>query len=1094
MRPIRHILLPIVVLCWLGASCPAAIAGGERASSERELPGWELVANSYPTNFVHGVDSEQEVTANASTFTLSFEGQTTASIASGASSDEVQAALEALPTIGKGNVSVAPVAGRPNSYSVTFTGLLGNMKTAELEAGGASVAVTANGASSGTIGVDVFNVGAGSSDGAGITITDTLPPGVKAKEAGEVQISGGIFGIDPLIKHELWDCTGDGPGPSPGVAGASTVTCTNDPVGLRSFAGGGGTPTSEAYEEFANPQPVLGIAVEAESGSGDEPQHTSCAGHPAYCNRVEITGGHALAPASTENPITISSRPAPGGLVSADAWFSKADGEVDTQAGSHPYTATFVYNLATALNAEKGWYRPGGDLRNISVKLPAGFAGNLHNMPQCAANELRSERCSPSTMVGNLAVEGSIVPLERRVFNMVPPQGTPGELGFVLEGVPVYINFSVDTGSDYAVVSQATNLPQEETYQAIVTLWGSPEEASHDRWRGIEGGCTEKEMNEPVLEKGEIKYCARPQGPIVSPLFTLPTSCAGPGTFAFRELSSWQLPDETSEIAVATHTADGAPVGFTGCEAVEFEPTITTSLGTAAADTPTGVSVEVKPPLGGLEEEGTLATADLKDAKVTLPEGLVINPGQAAGLTACGPGEDALTTDKEREEGKEDNGAPSCPSSSKVGTVTIRTPLVESADEKQFEGNVYILPSNPPDVKILVAASADGVNIKLVGDVRLNEETGRVETTFEDTPQLPFSQFKLSFDGGPKAALVSPTQCGTYTTSADFTPWTSPLSSDFFTDASFSLSEGPSGTPCPSASPAFAPSLIAGTSKGQAGAFATFTTLLQRGDGQQRVESFSFTSPAGLAGMISSVPVCPEPQAAQGDCPQSLSDRPRDHAVGAGRRPADDPAAGRAASADLPHRSLQGRTVRTVDRHAGDRGAVQPGNDRHASEDRSQPVHRPGHGHDRSSPAHHQGRAHRPALDLRRDRQARLLLQPHQLRIAAVHWRRHQRRRRCRVPAREPLCGRRLPRPYVCAEVLGINPGQRYVQWQRRVAQSQHRDERGCAEQHHRRDGSQHPQSRRTAAAAAALAPRNAPASLHRKAVRGQPGRLSRSI
>ncbi|HTD07487.1 MAG TPA: hypothetical protein VK680_01235 [Solirubrobacteraceae bacterium] len=845
-------------------SCPAAIAGTERKSGEPELPGWELVANSYPTNFVHGVDAEREITVEAGTFTLTFEEQTTATIASGATGQEVQAALEALPSIGTGNVSVTQKGGSPSSYVVTFRGLLGNMKVGELGASGASVSEMAEGSSSGTIGIDVFNIGAGSTEGT-ITITDTLPSGVKAKEAGEVQISGGRLGIDPLIKHELWDCSGNGP--SSGVAGATTVTCTNDPEHLPSFAGGGGTPTSDAYETFANPQPVLGIAVEAES-NGDEPQHTSCAGHSAFCNRVEIAGGGAPASASTEDPITISSRSAPGGLVSADAWFSKADGEVDTQAGSHPYTATFVYNLATALNAEKEAYRPGGELRDIDVRLPAGFVGNLHDMPQCAAIELRGERCPPSSMVGNLAVEGSFLPLERRIFNMAPPAGTPGELAFILEGVPVYISFSVASGSDYAVVSHVRNIKQAETYQAIVTLWGSPGAASHARWRGVEGGCTEQEMNEVRgAENGHIDYCTRPQEPTSSQLFTLPTSCATPGTIAFHELASWQLPDETSEIAVSTHGADGTPAGLTGCEALEFEPAITTSLGTAATDTPTGITARVTPPLGGLEEQGTLGTADLKDARVTLPEGLVINPGQAAGLTACGPGEDALTTDEEREHGEEDDEAPSCPSSSKVGTVTIKTPLIESAIEKQLEGNVYILQSNPPDVKILVAASADGVNLKVVGDVHLNEETGRVETIFENTPELPFSDFELNFDGGVKAALVSPSQCGLYTTSADFTPWTSPLMPDLITDASFSLTEGPNGGPC--ASPGFAPSLVAGTSRDQAGGFATFTTLLRRGDGQQRVETLSFTSPAGLAGMISSVPLCPEAQAADGSCPQS---------------------------------------------------------------------------------------------------------------------------------------------------------------------------------------------------------------------------------
>jgi hypothetical protein len=856
---IRVTLLPVLAVCAVGLASPGAAAAAE-------APGWELVANSYPTNFVHGANAVQEVTAGSGSFTLTFEEQTTSAIAAAATAPEVQAALESLPAIGKGNVSVAD-GGQPSVYVVTFIGLLGNMKVNELGASGASVSVKTQGASSGTLGIDIFNIGAGATEGT-ITVTDALPPHVMAKEAGEVQISGGRFGIDPLIKHSLWDCTGNGSGPPPSVAGATVVTCTNDPVGLIRFAGGGGTPTSNAFEEFANPQPVLGIAVEAQSSS-DEPQHTSCTGKPSFCNRVSIAGGGAPGPASTEDPVTISSRPAPGGLVSANAWFSNADGTVDTQAGSHPYTATTIFNLATALDANKQWYRPGGDLRNLDVQLPPGFVGDLSNMPQCREGELLASQCPPSSMVGNLAVEGSFLPLERRVFNMVAPLGTPAELGFVLEGTTVHITFSVKTGGDNAIVAHVHNIAQDETYQAILTLWGTPQESSHNRWRGVEGGCTQQQMEQPVLEEAEINYCARPQGPIVRPFLTLPTSCGDPGMFAFRELSSWQYPDERSEVAVAPHDANGQPARFTGCNVLDFEPVITAAPQTSTTDTATGLTADVKPPLGGLEEPHALATADIQNTTVTLPQGLVVNPGQAAGLTACGSAEDALTTDAEREHGQENDNAPSCPASSKIGTATIKSPLIESATEKQFDGNVYVLQSNPPEIKLLVAASADGVNIKLVGVVHLNEQTGQLTTKFDGTPQLPFSDFKLTFDGGAKAALDTPARCGTYTTSADFTPWSSPFASDFLTNASFALTQGSGGGACPSSPLPFAPSLTAGSSTTEAGSFTPFTTLLQRGDGQQRIDKFAFTAPPGLAAMISSVPLCHEPQAAQGTCPAS---------------------------------------------------------------------------------------------------------------------------------------------------------------------------------------------------------------------------------
>jgi hypothetical protein len=841
-----------LALCAIAVPTTSAAASTQRA-------GWALAANTQPTNLVPGVDEIQVITPSGEpTFALTFETEETAPIALGAEPGAVQAALEALPRIGVGNVSVTEPT--PGKYEATFVGLLGNKKVAKMEGHEATVEVRTLGGASGTIEVDVFNVGAAASKGT-ITVTDTLPPGLKAKEAGDlIHLSGRLegeehFGTDPEFEEGVWDCTGNGLGPPPGVSGASVVTCTNDPEGLPRFAGGGGLPTMKANENLANPQPQVGIAVEA---TGEA---------TGLKNKVSITGGGALETANTENAVTISPTPAHGGLVSADAWFSNADGTVDRQAGSHPYTATFMFTTATALRNENG-FLPGSEIRDLETVVPPGFVGDLHNIPQCRQSELITEQCPPTSMVGNLSLGSFITPLQHRVFNMIPTPGEPAALGFVLAGVNVTINFSVRTGSDYAVVAHINDIPQRETYQSILMLWGVPEDASHDRWRGLQGGCTEKEMEEPVFEHG-TDFCARPQQPVVQPVLTLPTSCGEAQPFSFRELTGWQEPAAKSEVSFLSHDAEGTPVGFNGCEALGIEPKITTTPDTARADTPSGLSVEIRAPIGGLEEPHGLSTADIKNVAVTLPEGLVINPGQAAGLTACGPGESALTTQGEREHGEENDGPASCPRSSKVGTVTIKSPLIESAGEKQLDGNVYVLQSNPPDVKLLVAGSADGVNVKEVLDARLNEQTGQVTGIATGIAQLPFSDFKLTFNGGPQAALVTPAQCGTYTTNADFTPWSTPFAPDFPDTAAFAISEGPGGTPCSSSPLPFAPTLTAGSTSTQAGAFTGFSLLLARADGQQRIEKLQFTEPAGLSGLISQIPLCPEPQASQGSCDES---------------------------------------------------------------------------------------------------------------------------------------------------------------------------------------------------------------------------------
>lgn len=85
-------------------------------------------------------------TPTGGTFTLSYGGQTTAAIAYNATSAAVQSALEALTTIGAGNVTVTGSAGGP--YTVTFVGTLKNQAIPALTAsatgltGGTSPTVT----------------------------------------------------------------------------------------------------------------------------------------------------------------------------------------------------------------------------------------------------------------------------------------------------------------------------------------------------------------------------------------------------------------------------------------------------------------------------------------------------------------------------------------------------------------------------------------------------------------------------------------------------------------------------------------------------------------------------------------------------------------------------------------------------------------------------------------------------------------------------------------------------------------------------------------------------------------------------------------
>jgi len=385
------------------------------------------------------------------------------------------------------------------------------------------------------------------------------------------------------------------------------------------------------------------------------------------------------------------------------------------------------------------------------------------------------------------------------------------------------------------------NILQSQITFNTITIWGEPGDPSHDFQRE---GRNEGGVGTEYGLKSDIARV---------PFLTLPTACEGPQAFT-ASTEPWANEGITaplSETSFISHENAGLEVGITGCDHLDFNPSVSVTPDTSQAETPAGYTVEVKVPQEGLTAVEGLTTANIKDTTVTLPEGVAINPGQARGLQTCSQAQSAVGTE----------GEPSCPSASQVGTDQIATPLLPN----KLEGDVYVLDSNPPNLKLLVAASGEGVNLKLVGDVHLDEQTGRLTTTFTETPELPFTTFRLSFSGGAQAALYTPARCGSYQTTSDFTPWSTPSVADAFPSSEFVINSGAGGSSCEA--PGFAPVLTAGSTTDQAGGFTDFSLLLTRADGSQRIEKLQFKAPKGLVGMLSKVPLCEEPQAAAGTCP-----------------------------------------------------------------------------------------------------------------------------------------------------------------------------------------------------------------------------------
>jgi hypothetical protein len=696
----------------------------------------------------------------------------------------------------------------------------------------------------GMVVVEIYNTGAASSTSP-VTMTDVLPPGLEEIEAGPltqpgeirpgtfeseeeewveeveaIQAKGGLSSSQSEPRN--WEC-----------GGATTVTCVTAPG-----YGGVERPLDPGYRGR------IGILVKAVGPEGIEDNH------------VTVSGGGAVSVAELSNPVTISSTEPSFGLDGEfNGWFSTPEGTTDTQAGSHPFDLTLSFGLN--LDRRTGT-SAGGSMRDIRIAFPPGLVGDPHATAQCTRQQLLTNAaggCPPDTAVGvDEAARGLFSPEGEfdfliPVYNMVPPAGVPAEFAFTLFGSTILIDAGVRSGSDYGITTIAHDIGYRPIFNTV-TLWGVPGEPVHNRERC---GVSAKLTNQLCGYKSV--------GKAPRPLLTLPTSCEGPLRMTLT-IDSWDKSLPPASESFLSHDPTGAPVGMTGCDRLSFPPALTVSPDSSFADTPAGLTADVKVPQEGLTTGEGIATANIKDTTVTLPEGVAINPGQAAGLASCGPAEDGLTTPTEEAEGKENNGPAHCPNASQVGTDEIETPLLAKA----LKGDVYVMPSNPPHLKLLVTAQGEGVFLKLIGNVNLDESTGRLTTTFEKTPELPFTDFKLSFSGGAQAALSTPTLCGTYTSTSEFVPWSSPFELGAFPASSFQIAAGPYGAPCPSNPLPFSPSMIAGSSTDQAGGFTSFSLLLTRQDDQQRISSLQFRTPEGLLGMISKVPLCGEAQANAGTC------------------------------------------------------------------------------------------------------------------------------------------------------------------------------------------------------------------------------------
>ena len=371
------------------------------------------------------------------------------------------------------------------------------------------------------------------------------------------------------------------------------------------------------------------------------------------------------------------------------------------QAGAHPdFETRFLINgnptEPSAAGQRISWARA----RNAVTELPPGLLGNPSAFPTCSTrtfmeqiegleeavqkffNGITWEMCPTDTQVGTISpgLAGIIGfppgTINEPLYNLEAPGGDShivARLGFVALFYPVFIDVRLDPKRDNALTATVSNI------NALVGLtgsynrfWGVPTDESHDLER--------VNWVEALFCGGICSGKPVPSGLESTPFMDGPTSC-GPAKLTTTLLSYAEPEGGDTDV---TPFPD-----FTGCESVPFEPTMSLEPTTRSAGAASGLDANLHIPQEGLTDPETLATAHLREAKVTLPQGFSLNASGADGLGSCTPGQIGLDRNERQTVDMNAHGAPA--SLSFEGHSTPVLPAMASAGEVQ--GALEALPN-----------------------------------------------------------------------------------------------------------------------------------------------------------------------------------------------------------------------------------------------------------------------------------------------------------------------------------------------------------------------------------------------------------------
>jgi hypothetical protein len=536
------------------------------------------------------------------------------------------------------------------------------------------------------------------------------------------------------------------------------------------------------------------------------------------------------------------------------------------QAAGHPDFGITDFRFA-ARSVGLEHEEPEGKVESVRVDLPAGLAVNPEATKKCTEEELKELECPEDSQVGEDEAVGTANALSLLGLGLTVTERFPVYNMERLPNQPARFAVEVESPTLNTLKALGHNL-EGHIYLEGGISW--QREAETPESSGVPTGDyheffkIEDIPKEPEIIESKLIFWGVPQAHQTSPTSAPAAFITLPSTCAERPVTHLHVESYEQEGAWQAYSNE-TPVTATGCTSLAFNPSVSLSPETAKADEPDGLGATLHIPQS-TGEPSKPNSPDVQNVQVSLPEGMTLDPSAANGLQACGSGEFV---------------AGSCRASSQVGTVSINAP---GLPDGALAGGVYV--GEPEAGKspesggmyrlFLIAGSSYGVGLRLEGRVSANEQTGRLTATFANAPQVPFEDFTLRFNGGPRAPLANPLGCGPVAPAGAILPYGGE-------PAKAAAVGGFTVTGCPT--PPFALAQSLSPQNAQAGAFSPFTFDLARADGEQYVSQLSTTLPPGLVGAIPSVPLCGEPQASAGGCPASSQIGTVVVAAGAGGEP-----------------------------------------------------------------------------------------------------------------------------------------------------------------------------------------------------------------